>query len=58
MREEIASDGELLFISGEAPTAHETIATMAAKTPAPRPCLKNLPVGYATQNDLPLTSSP
>ena len=40
-------------MSGEASTARETSATlMAAKAPAPRPCLKVLPVGCATRNDL------
>ena len=47
------SAGELLFMSGEAPTANETIATIAAaNAPAPRPCLKVLPVGCSTQNYL------
>ena len=54
MRAEMASEGELLFTSGEAATAYDTIVTaMVAKAPAPRPCLKILPVGYATQKDLP-----
>jgi hypothetical protein len=40
-------------MSGDAPTANETIATvMAANAPAPRPCLKVLPVVCSTQNDL------
>jgi hypothetical protein len=41
------------LISGEAPTANETTATiMAANAPAPRPCLKVLSVGCSIQNDL------
>ena len=39
-------------MSGEAPTANEMIAMMAANAPAPRPCLKVLPVGCSTQNYL------
>lgn len=40
-------------MSGEAPTANETIATiMTANAPAPSPCLKVLPVRCSTQNYL------
>ena len=38
-------------MSGEAPVANETIATTtAANAPAPRPCLKVLPVRCSTEN--------
>jgi hypothetical protein len=40
-------------MSGEAPTANETIATIvAANAPVPRPCLKVPPVRCSTENYL------
>ena len=43
-------------MSGEAPTANETIAAMmAANAPAARPCLKVLPVGCSTRITYSLT---